>query len=404
MTTPSALEGIKVLDLTWVVFGPWTTKYLADHGAQVIKVESTTRPDITRLSPPYKDGVAHPDRAGLFCVLNSSKHSLTLNLKKPQGLELIRKLVGWADVVVENFGAGTMKRLGLGYEQLIKLNPDIIMVSMSILGQTGPMSEFVGFGPHGAALAGVYALTGWPDGEPTSNTLAWPDCLSPWYAVTATLAALDYKRRTGKGQYLDISQVETAIHGFAPAMLNFSANHQVTQRIGNRCAEAVPHGVFRCKGEERWCAIAILNDGQWNALCEAMGKEEWVQDKRFATLQDRKANEDMLEKSIEAWAVQYTAEEVMTKLQALGVPAGVVQNAQDLFADPQLEHRDFFNFLEHPVMGKCSHSGWPAKFSLSPAQIRPAPLLGADNEYICTKILGLSDEEFIDLINSGVLE
>ena len=404
MTSPLALEGIKVLDLTWVVFGPWATKYLADHGAQVIKVESTTRPDITRLSPPYKDGVAHPDRTGLFCVVNSSKHSLTLNLKKPQGLELIGKLVRWADVVIENFGAGTMKRLGLGYEELVKLKPDIIMVSMSILGQTGPMSGFLGFGPHGAALAGIYALTGWPDGEPTSNTLAWPDCLSPWYAATAVLAALDYRRRTGKGQFIDISQVETALHGFAPAMLNLSANQQISQRMGNRCAEAAPHGVFPCKGEERWCAIAVLSDEQWRLLCEAMGKKEWIEDTRFATLQGRKANEDMLEEGIEAWTVEHVAEEVMTKLQRLGIPAGVVQNAQDLYADPQLIHRDFFNFLEHPVIGRCSHAAWPAKLSMSPAQIRPAPLLGADNEYICTKILGFSDEEFIELVNSGVLE
>jgi benzylsuccinate CoA-transferase BbsF subunit len=398
------LEGVKVLDLTWVAFGPWVTKYLADHGAQVIKIESTTRPDITRLSPPYKDDIAHPDRAGLFCVFNSSKYSLTLNLKSPKGMELIRRLVKWADTVVENFGVGAMKNLGLDYQQLVKIKPDIIMVSMSILGQTGPLSSFVGFGPHGAALSGIYALTGWPDGEPTSNTLAWPDCVCPWYAVTAALAALDYRRRTGKGQFIDISQVETTIHGFAPAMLNYSANHQVTKRMGNRCAEVSPHGIFRCQGTERWCAIAILRDEQWKALCEVMDKKEWAGDARFATLQGRKANEDLLEKAIEAWTVQHTPEKVMELLQAKGIPAGVVQNAQDLFADPQLKHRNHFQFLKHPVMGKCSHPAWPAKLSLSPAQLHPAPTLGADNEYICTKILGYSDEEFIDLVNSGVLE
>lgn len=392
------------MDLTWVAFGPWVTKYFADHGAQVIKIESTTRPDIIRLSPPYKDGIAHPDRAGLFCVFNSSKYSLTLNLKHPKGQELIKKLVKWADIVVENFGVGAMKGLGLDYEQLVKIKPDIIMISMSILGQTGPLSSFAGFGPHGAALSGVYALTGWPDGEPTSNTLAWPDCVCPWYAVTAALAALDYRRRTGKGQFIDISQVETTIHGFAPAMLNFTANGEVTPRMGNRCVEAAPHGIFRCQGIERWCAIAILNDEQWKALCQAMGKKEWVEDERFASLQGRKANGDTIEAAIESWTSQQTAEEVMAKLQALGIPAGVVQNAQDLFADPQLKHREHFQFLDHPVMGKCSHPAWPAKLSLTPAQLRPAPTLGADNEYICTKILGYSDEEFVDLVNSHVLE
>jgi len=402
LTTRLPLEGIKVVDLTWVAFGPWVTKYLADHGAEVIKIESTTRPDIIRLSPPYKDNKAHPDRAGLFTVFNSSKRSLTLNLKNPKGLELLKKLVKWADVVVENMGVGAMNNLGLGYEQLVKLKPDIIMVSMSILGQSGPLSFFQGFGPHGAALSGVYALTGWPDGEPTSNTLAWPDCVCPWYATTAIMAALDYRRRTGKGQFIDISQVETAIHGFAPAMLRYSANNQVTNRMGNRCDEAAPHGIFRCQGFDRWCAIAIWNDTQWEALCEAMEKREWSS--KFATLKQRKANEDIIEKAIDEWTAPQMAEDVMKKLQSIGVPAGVVQSAENLFADPQLKHRDHFPKLDHPVMGKTTHPSWPAKFSASPAQLKPAPALGQDNEYVCIKILGLSDHEFIELVNSGVLE
>jgi benzylsuccinate CoA-transferase BbsF subunit len=299
-------------------------------------------------------------------------------------------------------GVGAMKNLRLGYEQLVKLKPDIIMVSMSILGQTGPLSSFQGFGPHGAALSGVYALTGWYDGEPASNTLAWPDCVCPWYATTAIMAALDYKRRTGQGQSIDISQVETTIHGFAPAMLRYYANNEITQRMGNRCDEAAPHGIFRCQGIDRWCAIAIWNDTQWNALCQALDKPEWVS--KFATVEQRKANEDTIEKYIDEWTSQQTAEDVMKKLQAVGIPAGVVQNAENLFADPQLKHRDHFPKLDHPVMGQTTHPSWPAKFSASPAKLKPAPTLGQDNEYVCTKILGLSDQEFIELVNSGVLE
>lgn len=402
MTARLPLAGINVIDLTWVAFGPWVTKFLADHGAEVIKIESTTRPDIIRLSPPYKDNIAHPDRAGLFTVFNSSKRSLTLNLKSPKGIDLLKKLVRWADIVVENMGVGAMKGLGMEYDQLIKIKRDIIMVSMSILGQTGPLSSFQGFGPHGAALSGVYALTGWPDGEPASNTLAWPDCICPWYATTAIMAALDYRRRTSKGQFIDISQVETTIHGFAPALLRYSANNEVTRRMGNRCDEAVPHGVFRCQGFDRWCAIAVWDDSQWKSLCKIMGKEEWKD--KYATLKDRKAQEDTIEKAMDEWTSPQTPEEVMQKLQSVGVPAGIVQNTENLFADPQLQHREHFPKLDHPVMGKTTHPSWPAKFSVTPGQLTPAPTLGQDNEYVCTRILGLSDEEFVELIRSGVLE
>jgi benzylsuccinate CoA-transferase BbsF subunit len=399
-----ALEAIKILDFSWAFAGPFIAAYLGDYGAKVIKLESHSRLDMTRVTSPYKDGITGVDRSGCFPVVNNSKYSITLNLKHPRASEIISKLITWSDVVVENFGAGVMERLGLGYEKLKEIRPDIIMLSATIQGQTGPHSTFVGYGWNTTALTGIGNLTGWPDRSPVGTLQAYPDSIVPWFGVVAILAALDYRRRTGRGQYIDVSQYETTCHFLAPLLLNYVANNRVAMRDGNHSSYAAPHGVYRCRGDDKWCAISVFSEIEWQAFCRVLGSPVWTTEERFSSLQGRKENEEELDRLIEQWTVNFTPEEVMTLMQEAGVPAGVVKTNKEIFEDPQLIHRNYFQIVEHSEIGKCYQQAWPIRLSESPAIIRPAPCLGEHNEYVFTKIIGLSDEEFVDYLNAGVFE
>jgi len=394
------------LDFTWWGAGPFATKYLADFGATVVKVESRKKPDLLRLSEPYKDGRVDFNTSAMFLHANTSKLSLTLNLGHPQGLELAKRLVAWADVVVENFSAGTMKRLGLGYEVLREIKPDIIMVSSSCLGQQGAYTDLRGHALVGAALTGHFHLTGYPDGEPaTPGSIGYADVVQPLFTVVSILAALEYRRRTGRGQYIDITQIEPMTNFIAPAVLDFAVNRRPWHRMANRHPQAAPHGAFRCRGEDRWCTIAVFTEEEWQGLCRAMGHPDWTKEPRFATLKGRKENEDELEMLVESWTVNYSPEEVVALLQKEGVPSGVVHTAADLVdGDPHLEERGSFIFLEHPIIGKCRHPAPPIKLSESPSRVATSPLLGEHTEYICTQILGLSEEEFARLVAEGVFD
>ena len=405
-----ALEGIKVVDFSWVFAGPLITAYLADYGAEVIKVESHSRLDLTRVSSPYKDGITGVNRSGGFPVANSSKYGITLNLKHPQASEIIKRLITWADIVVENFGTGAMERLGLGYQELKKVNPQIIMLSATIQGQTGPRSTFTGYGWNTVALTGIGNLTGWPDRSPVGTLQAYPDSVVPWFGVVAILAALDHRRLTGKGQYIDISQYETTSHILGPLLLDYTTNNRTATRAGNQCPYAAPHGVYRCQGDDRyksddrWLAITVFDETEWKAFCLVVGSPVWTKDKKFASLEARKKNEEELNRLVEQWTVKYTPEEAMALMQQAGVPAGVVKTNKEMFEDPQLEHRGYFQRVEHPEIGQCYQQAWPVLLSESQAKIRPAPMLGEHNEYVSTKILGLSDREFVDYLGAGVFE
>jgi crotonobetainyl-CoA:carnitine CoA-transferase CaiB-like acyl-CoA transferase len=399
-----ALAKVNVLDFSWAFAGPFIGAYLGDYGAQVIKVETHSRLDVTRVSSPYKDGITGVDRAGAFPVANSSKYGLTLDWKHPRAREILDKLVNWADVVVENFGAGVMERQGLGYEAIRKIKPDIIMLSSTIQGQTGPRRSFVGWGWNAVALTGIANLTGWPDRSPVGTIQAYPDSIVPWFGTVAVLSALDYHRRTGKGQYIDISQYETTAHFLAPLLLDYTANGHEATRAGNRSPYAAPHAVYRCKGNNRWCAITVFSEDEWQSFCRVLGSPVSLADSKFSTVQRRKANEDELDRLVEAWTVNYSPEEVMTKLQQAGVPAGVVKSNKEVFEDPQLAARHYFQPVQHREIGQMLQQAWPIELSRSPRQTRPAPCLGEHNEYVCTKILGLSDAQFVDYLNSGVFE
>jgi len=400
-----ALQGLKVVDFTWVVAGPICGAYLADFGAQVIKLESRGHPDLCRLSSPYKDDKVDLDYSLGFPVFNNGKNSITLNLGHRRGIEIAKMLIAWSDVVIENFGPGGMKRWGLDYDELRKIKEDVILVSISNQGQSGPLSTFKGWGIHAAGVAGLYHITGWPDREPTAPPDVYPDVVTPVTTLCVIMAALDYRQRTGRGQYIDISQLDVALHSIAPTILDYAVNQNEQMRCGNHSADACPNNAYRCKGDERWCVISVSTDEEWKTLCRLMGSPKWTSMSKFSTLPGRIANERELDELMEAWTCRYTPEGLALKLQKAGIAAGVVKTGEDLvYRDPQLRHRGYFSFLNHPTLGKYMSQGWPVKLSKTPYVVKRSPLLGEDNEFICTKILNLSDEDFASLVNDGVLQ
>ena len=400
-----ALEDVKVADFTWVAAGPLTTSYLAQCGATVVKIESLSRLDGIRTFPPNKDGQAGPNRSLLFSMDNANKLSMTLNLNHTKGIEVAKRLVAWADIVAENFRPGTMERWGLGYEDLKRINPSIIMFRSSAQGQTGPHAGMGTTGITLQSLSGFTFLTGWPDRDPAPPWGAYTDLTVPAFGAAMMTAALDYRKRTGKGQCLDLSQYEASLQYLAPAILDYFVNGRCATRSGNSCPYAAPHGVFRCAGNDRWCSIAIFTEEEWNAFCAAVGKPEWTNDPKFATVLGRKENEVELNGLIEEWTIAHTPEEVMDLLQDQGISAGVVQNAADLFQDPQLKERGFLKQMDHDEIGPLSHRGVASKLSGTPCEVSmPGPCLGAHTERVCREFLGMSDEEFVELLNAGTFE
>jgi benzylsuccinate CoA-transferase BbsF subunit len=396
------LEGLKVLDFSWVQVVPITTRYLADYGAEVLKIESTVMPDFGRVTSPFKDGIPGFNRNVLLGWGNGSKKSMCLNLNHPRGLDIAKRLVLWADVVTESFAPGTMGKWGLTYEDIKRIKPDIIMLSSTVFGQTGPYRIHPGFGWNINALAGFTEFTGWPDREAVGPNFAYPDLIAPWFNIVAILAALDYKRRTGQGQYIDQSQFEASLLFLSDAILDFGVNGRQQTRAGNFSPYAAPHGVYRCKGEERWCAIAVSTDDEWEAFRSVIGNPPWTGNASFSTMLGRIQNSQQLDKLVEDWTINHLAEEVMDMMQAAGVPAGVVQNAEDICSDPALESRGHFVLVDHPVIGPFPQPNWPARLSKSAPSLQRAPLMGEHTEYVCTKILGMSDDEFVELMNAGV--
>jgi len=397
---------LKIVSFSWAMVGPLTLKFFADYGATVIRVETSTRPCATRTSPPFKDGKPGINRSGYFNHFSGNMMSLSLNMGHPLALDVAKKLVAQADVVTENFMPGVMDRWELSYEELKKIKPDIIMVRQNGFGLDGPYKNLAAFGMTLAAVVGIPNFIGWPDRGPLPIGVgAYTDCISPRFASAAVIAALDYRDRTGKGQLLDLSQFETALYFVLPGLLDAAVNGREPVRNGNACAYAVPHNVYPCKGEERWCTIAVINDEQWAQLCKVIGKPEYIHDTRFDTLLRRKENEKEIDALVENWTIHLTPEEVMAQLQGAGVPAGVVKNAADIYSDPQLRHRNLFWPMDHSEMGTFTHLG--ASFELSKTRAQaymPSPCLGEHNEYILTKILGKTDEEFLELLQAGVLE
>lgn len=404
MDNNSALRGVKVLDFTWYGAGPIITRYLAGHGATVVRIESSTKLDRMRVTPPFKDNKRGVNRAPFFAVMNPGKYSITLNLKHQKGLELTKRLASWADIITENFTTGTMKRLGLDYDELKKVNPDVIMLSTTNQGQTGPHAGHPGFGVHLEALCGFIELTGWPDRAPVIHGGFNTDVITARFSTIALLAALDYRRRSGKGQYIDMSQYESGLFFLVPLLLDYSSNNRLTKRRGNRCEYAAPHGVYPCR-EEEWCAISVFTDDEWQSFCNALGNPGWVKKNNFNTLLSRKANEEELDRRIAKWSIKFSSGDLMVLLQSNGIRAGVVKNSRDIYIDPQLLHRNHWEELKHPEIGLHRYDKPSFRLSKTATNLKkPGPCLGEHTEYVCTNILGLSDLEFTEMLSQGVFD
>jgi len=398
------LEDVKILDFMWVIAGPAATRMLADYGATVVRVESPTRVDTARTLHPRHHNEAALESSGCFGNNNAGKLGITLDLANPAAREVVHDLARWADVVTESFSPRAMRKWGLDYEALCTVKPEIIMLSSCLMGQTGPLAAMAGFGTMGAAVSGFHALTGWPDRAPAGVFGAYTDYVSPRFTAIAILAALEHRRRTGRGQYIDLSQAEASTHFLTPAVLDYTANGRELDRMGNFDAHHAPHGVYPAAGDDCWAAIVCRSDDEWRALCEEMNRRDLASDRCFHTTAGRIEHRDEIDRAIARWSRALEAVEIERRLQARGIAAHPVQSSRDCFADPQLRHRGHFVELEHPVYGKTIVEGSRTVLSRTPAAVRrAAPTLGRDNQYVLGEILGYDEQRIGDLVVSGVM-
>jgi benzylsuccinate CoA-transferase BbsF subunit len=374
------LRNIRILDFTWALAGPYATRLLADFGAEVIKVQS-----------PLMEELDDAIMRGYYSTWNRNKLVITLNMNKPEGVELAKRLSGICDAVVENFTPRVMANWGLDYKKLKKIKPDIIMVSMSAMGQKSPKSYYSGYGPTVHALSGITRLTSFPNQPPIGPGFSYADHIAGLYASMALLRALEQRRKTGKGQHMDISEVNVTA-----GLLEEAAK----EPMGNDSLVSAPHNVYRCKGRDRWCTIAVFTEGEWRGLKKALGNPDWAEDEKFATMSGRRQNKKELDRLISEWTQRHTAQKVMTLLQSSGVAAGIIQDASDLAKEPQLSMRGFFFKDVKNTLSDAS----PIRMSESTAEYRrAAPEPGRDNDYVYGQLLGISSEEMTVLKKNNVI-
>jgi crotonobetainyl-CoA:carnitine CoA-transferase CaiB-like acyl-CoA transferase len=398
------LKDVKICDFMWVMAGPASTRMLADYGATVVRIESPTRVDTARTLAPYLGDKLGPDTSGLFANCNAGKLGISLDLASPASRAVVHDLVRWADIVTESFSPKAMRAWGFDYESLRRVKPDLIMLSSCLMGQTGPLAKIAGFGNMAAAIVGFHNLTGWPDRPPAGVYGAYTDYLSPRFTAMALLAALDHRRRTGEGQYIDQSQAECSIHFLGPAILDYTVNGRVDGRVGNSDPAFAPHGVYPAAGEDNWVAVVCRNDDDWRNLCAAMENETLAHDSRYTSAAGRLEHRDTIDSAIADWTRRFERTSIESRLQARGVPAHSVQNSGDTYADPQLAHREHFVALQHPSLGKFTVEGPRAKLSRTPAAVRrAAPSLGQDNQYVLETILGYDESRISELVALGAL-
>jgi crotonobetainyl-CoA:carnitine CoA-transferase CaiB-like acyl-CoA transferase len=434
--TKLPLEGIRIVGMPVVVAGPYATMMLADMGAEVILVESIQHfPPVTRgafARPPqfivptttgsagamsggnggmstYFDhwaGSRPWDRYAMFNVLQRNKYSCCIDVTRPKGLEVFKRLVQKSDVFLENTRPGSVDKLGITYEALKEVKPDIIHINMPALGCYGRHSKAALFGAQLQALGGHTYLTRYPDEDytTTQSLLFHGDASAGANAAFAILCALQYRKRTGKGQHIDLSQLETVIPHFGEAIMEYTMNERVMEPLGNRDAEMAPQGVYRCYGEDGWVVITVDSDKAWQGLCRAIGDPEWGKDPRFATVKGRMENHDEIDKYIEEWTCRHDNYEAMWILQKEGVAAGPVINDRDITHDPHLAARGFFEIVKHRETGVHMYPGMCFKMSKTPLKIRKAaPCLGEDNDYVYKKVIGMKDAEIKNLEKEQII-
>ena len=402
----NALEGVRVIDFSWIVAGPQCTRILADFGADVIKIENYSNMDYIRAS----GGADSPNRSPLFNTLNRNKRSLTLNVMHPRGMELLKTLIIKSDVIVENFSSRVLEKWGLGYEEQKKLNPGIIYCSMSGFGHSGRDRDFVTWGPTAQALSGLTYMSGLPGEESAGWGFSYMDHTGGFYGTIAIMMALLHRNKTGEGQHLDLSQVEAGIGLTGTSVLDYTVNNRPFRRDGmppgNRAPEReiAPHNSYPCRGEDRWCVIAVTNDAEWDSLVNILGNPAWANDERFATMESRFANQNDLDEFISQWTINLTPLEVFDVLQNAGVPAGAVQTPMERAEiDLQLKHRGFIAEVEHAELGNTKVESIPMKMSETPWKLNKAsPLLGEHSAEIYMDLLGVSAEELGTLFEEGI--
>lgn len=420
------LEGVRIVAIPVVWAGPFATQLLADMGAELILVESIQHyPSATRgvmLRPPkelvemmpilgkmYVDkdpGGKDWNRTSYFNRAGRNKLSCCIDLERPQGVDIFRRLIQVSDAFLENNAAGVMERLGITYDVAKEWKPDIIWLNMPSYGMTGPYKYYMGFGDQAEALAGHHWLRGTPGPNwPVTNTTVFHMDNSGGVGVAfAIMAALHYRNRTGKGQYIDVAQIETVLPHLAEPFMDYTWNNRSHQSIGNRDFHGAVQGCYRCRGEDRWVAITITSDKEWEGLCRAIGNPPWTREERFSDATSRYNNHDELDKLIEEWTLCRDHYHVMHILQKEGVPAGPVLDARDANNDPQLISRGFFETVTHPECGTHRYPGVMWKYSETPMSIRmPAPCLGEHNDYVFREVIGMSDEEIAELEKEQII-
>ncbi len=403
--TKQVFEDIKVCDFSWVGAGPQPGRELAMHGATVVRVESHRRPDPLRLSPPFKDFEPGINRSAFGCVFNTQKLGMSLDYSTSRGQEVARRLIDWADVVMDSMTPGSLAQWGLDYESVVKFKPDVIYCSTCQMGHEGPYRSFGGYGVFGAAYAGFSHILGFPDRTPLTLYNNYSDFVAPWYQTTALIGALLHHRRTGRGMFIDQSQIEAGVTMLGPMMLDYAVNGRVAGRSGNEDPGLCPHSAYPGLGDDRWLVIAVRNEDDWRALCRVIGEPDWSRDPKFATLAARKENEAELDRLIGLWTVERTPEAATALLQSAGVPAApMLTSGEGIINDPQATHREAFRWLEHSEVGPMLFTTPSYQLSATPAVVnRSAPCLGEDNEHIYKDILGYSDDEIAELMVEGVI-
>lgn len=398
-----ALDGVRVLDLTWVLAGPYCTKVLADHGADVIKVESLSRPDPTRFAPFMhlsRGDHTDPNTNGYFNEVNRNKRSIALDTRTEDGVAVLRDLIAHCDVLVENFSATVMTRLGLGYDALREINPGIVYVSMSGMGHTGPRAGWVSYADTVSASSGLTGLTGWGPDDVVGVIYGHGDIVAGLQAALATVAALEHRSETGRGQHIDLSQLEAIAAHMGTSLLTSSRTP-----MGNAHPRWSPQGVYRCLGQDRWLAVSVRSDEEWAALCDVLGRPELAADARLSTAEGRRRESALVDGLLGEWARGLSADLAAELLQERGIPAGAVQDGRELVEhDPQLRARGFYVRAGHPVAGAFLHEGVPIRLTGTPGGIRrAAPVLGADTDEVLREVAGLSPERLRRLHDAGVL-
>ena len=405
MDPSKILAGTKVADFSWLIAGPLTTKYMADFGMEVVRIESFGRPDAVRYQPPFVDGVPGLERSGAFHNLNTGKKSISLNMEMPEAREIAWQIAITSDVITENFTSHVMRQWGLDYESVRAANPGIIYISLSMEGRTGPHKDNRGYGTVLQAMAGISHLTGWPDRAPTIPSTAYTDQVTPHIAAFGLLAALEHRRQTGEGQWLDISQMEAMLHALDATILDALAHGRDAGRVGNRARyqAAAPHGNYACAGEDSWIAIVVHDDADWVKLASVLRKDgmRWAEREDWATARGRVAAQDELDRLVEGWTRAHDAQALMKRLQAEGIDAGVVQNQREVAEDPQLNWRGHTQMVDHPDVGLQGYDGPSFRMNDEAVKLNPAPLLGEHTREVLKERLGYSDTEIDALYETG---